>query len=208
MTKKSDANNLPRRDALKMLATAAAVPSVTGKASQEPQIPRTPTDPDLINPVAPWERILTAGELVTVAALSDVIIPADDRSPSASQVGVPEYVNEYVSAPYPSQERDRILVRGGLVWINTEARKRFGRPFAELSTSEQHAICDDICYLPEAAPEFQGPARFFDKFRDLVATGFYTTDEGMRDIGYVGNVALPEFRGPPPEVLRYLNLDA
>jgi len=207
MAKPSDALNLPRRDAIKMLATAAAVPSVTGERIQDPQIPRTPSDPDLISPSAPWERVLTPAELVTVAALSDVIIPADDRSPSASQVGVPDYVNEYVSAPYPSQERDRILVRGGLVWINTESRERFGRPFAELTPAEQHAICDDICYTENAALEFQGPARFFDKFRDLVATGFYTTDEGMRDIGYVGNVALPEFTGPPPAVRRYLNLD-
>jgi hypothetical protein len=208
MSKSSDSIKLPRRDALKLLATAAAVPSLACDRPLEPEIPRTPADPDLVNPVTPWEHILTADELRTVTALSDVIIPADDRSPSASQVGVPEYINEYVSAPYPAQERDRVLIRGGLAWLNTESNRRFSMRFADLTFAQQREICDDICYVPDATPEYQGAARFFDKFRDLVATGFYTTDAGMRDIGYVGNVAMAQFNGPPPEVLRYLNLDA
>ena len=72
-------------------------------------------------PVVPWDAILTGGEMKAVTALCDVIIPEDDISPSASAVGVPEFINEWVSAPYPDQQRDLQTVRGGLVWLNTES---------------------------------------------------------------------------------------
>ena len=209
MNDPSKTKDVGRRDALKIMATAAAVPALSCDQApdQTAQIPRTPSDPDLIRPSAPWERVLTPEEMQTVATLCDVIIPADSRSPSASQVKVPDYINEYVSAPYPAQQRDQILIRGGLAWLNTEATKRFAAPFTQITAEQRGQICDDIKYLPDATPEFVGAARFFAKLRDLVATGFYTTDEGMADIGYIGNVAMARFDGPPPEVLGYLGLD-
>ena len=94
-------------------------------------------------------------------------------------------------------------MRGGLAWLNREARRRFGQPgFADISESRRREICDEICYAPKAPVELRGQARFFDHFRDLVSTAFWTTDEGMRDLGYVGNIPLPSFDGPPPEVHR------
>jgi len=149
---------------------------------------------------------LSARELATLGVLVDTIIPADAVSPSASAVGVPAWINEYVSAPYDGQMRDLIRVRGGLAWLNVESSKRFGKTFARLTAAERALICDDICFLPKTAPEFQAAARFFDLVRDLTAVGFYTTDAGMKDIGYIGNVALPRFDGPPPAVLRHLGL--
>lgn len=203
-------SHIRRRDVLKLMATAAAVPalSCSPPETQAPAaaVPRTPSDPDLVNPGADWERVLTDDEMRTVAALCDVIIPADDRSPGASSVGVPDFINEWVSAPYEAQRRDQIVIRGGLVWLNTESNERFGQPFAALSTTQQREICDDIKYVPDAAPAFTQAARFFRMFRNLTATGFYTTTEGMADLQYIGNVALPRFDGPPPEALRHLGL--
>ena len=121
-------------------------------------------------------------------------------------MGVPAYINEHVSAPYDGNARDLVRVRGGLSWLNLEGEKRFGKRFAKLTHDQKTQICDDICYLPKAKPEFQQGARFFALMRNLTATGFYTTDEGMKDIGYMGNVALPKWDGPPPEVLKHLGL--
>lgn len=167
----------------------------------------TLSDPDLLNPKISWEMQLTSAELTTLAALCDMIIPADEKSPSASQVGVPAYVNEYVSAPFDRYKRALVQVRGGLIWLNVESAKRFGgKKFEELTNEQKTAICDDICYTKTAKPEFKQAAQFFDRVRDITAEGFYTTDEGMKDIGYVGNVALQSFDGPPPEVLRHLGL--
>lgn len=213
------AQDLSRRDALKAVAAASGLVAVTGKvqaqqapaaasAQQAPRVgPRgTPTDPDLLHPRAPWPRKLSARELATLSVLCDTIIPADATSPAASAVGVPAYINEYVSAPYDGQMRDLVRVRGGLAWLNTESSARFGKTFAQLKDSERTQICDDICYLPKAKPEHQAAARFFDLVRDLCSTGFYTTDAGMKDLKYIGNVAMPRFDGAPPEVLRHLGL--
>lgn len=224
---------MERRDALKAMAAAAGLPileqltaerldaqatptahpTAAPAAAQQPVSPRpsggprgTPSDPDLLHPRADWPRRLSASELATVSVLCDTIIPADAHSPAASTVGVPAYINQYVSAPYEGQQRDLVRVRGGLAWLNTESDRRFGRPFIRLSAAQRAQICDDICYLPKAKPEFQAAARFFDLMRDLTATGFYTTQEGMTDLKYVGNVALPKFEGPPPEVLRHIGL--
>ena len=166
----------------------------------------TPSDPDLIDPVVPWDGVLTEKELRTVAALCDVIIPEDEGSPSASAVGAHDFVNEWVSAPYEGNQRDLVVVRGGITWLNVEAGARFGREFADLSLAEKQAICDDIAYQPRARPGHRAAARFFDKIRDLTATAFYTTQEGMSDLGYVGNLPMAQFDGPPREVLDRLGL--
>lgn len=215
-----DTSDMARRDALKAMAAATGLPVLASSlAAQTPQPtsrpavqfpvvgPRgTPTDPDLLHPKKDWPRKLSPAELATLTVLVDTIIPADAKSPSASAVGVPAWINEYVSAPYDGQMRDLIRVRGGLAWLNVESSKRFGRTFARLTEAERQQICDDICYLPNAKPEFQSGARFFDLVRDLTAVGFYTTDAGMKDLQYIGNMALPRFTGPPPQVLRHLGL--
>ncbi len=222
---------MDRREALKVIATAAAgaalvdglTPSITDAQQPAPAGPRpralpnapvppksgprgTATDPDLIKPTANWPRLLSATEMTTLAALCDMIIPADDKSPSASAVGAHRYINEYVSAPYDWAERALVRVRGGLAWLDVESQRRFTRRFTALTLAERTRICDDICFLPKATPEFQAAARFFDQIRDLTASGFYTTDAGMKDLQYIGNVPLAKFEGPSPEVLRHLGL--
>jgi hypothetical protein len=190
-------------------AGTAQPPAGAAPRAQPPTVgPRgTPSDPDLLRPRKDWPRKLSAGELTTLTALVDVIIPADAKSPSASAVGVPAWIDEYVSYPAEAQQRDLVRVRGGLAWLAAESQRRFGATFTRLTAAQKAAICDDICYLPEAKPEFRAAARFFDLVRDLAAVGFYTTDAGMKDLGYVGNVAMLKFDGPPPEVLRHLGLE-
>lgn len=212
---------MERRDLLKTLGVTAALPILAPRyaaGAQAPQDPApqgpawrgpagTPADPDLVRPKVTWENQLTAGELTTLAALCDMILPADDQSPGAATVGVPDYINEWASAPYDYQRNALVRIRGGLAWLNTESSRRFGKTFADAADAERSAICDDICYLPRAKPEFRAAAAFFDTIRDLSATGFYTTREGMKDLGYVGNVPLQRWDSPPPEVLRRLGLE-
>jgi len=210
---------IDRRTALKVIAAAAAAPAVIASCQQgetdtaasppatmNPLAAGTPSDPDLLAPVVPWERSLTPDELDTLAALCDLIIPADDRSPAASKLGAHEFIDEWVSAPYDGMKKDKVLVRGGIVWLDGESNRRFGARFRELAADQMTEICDDICYGPDAEPEFQAASRFFDKIRDLTATAFYTTKEGMEDVGYVGNVPLSQWDPPPPEALRHVGL--
>jgi len=97
-------------------------------------------------------------------------------------------------------------VLSGLAWIDTEAGKRFGKDFAQLDHGQMCAIADEICHAPDAKPELAKGAKFFAKFRDLTTSGFFTTPEGMKDIGYIGNMPQAEFKDPPREVLAKLGL--
>jgi hypothetical protein len=169
-------------------------------------IPGYGTDPDMLNPVVPWERTLSETQLAAVRAFVDFILPREGDVPSASDVGVHDLIDEWISAPYPQQRADREIILPGLAWVDTEAQSRFGQPFAKITDAQRAAIADAICSPGKAAANAATAAKFFARFRDLTAGGFYTTPVGMKDIGYVGNVPLERFDGPPPELLRKLGL--
>jgi hypothetical protein len=167
------------------------------------------SDPDLLKTYKPgdvWPLSFNDAQRATAAALCDTIIPADAKGPSASAVRVQDFIDEWISAPYPGHDADKRIVFEGLAWLDAESQKRFGNGFVNLIARQKNALCDDICYVPNAKPEFRQGAQFFRRFRDLTAGGYYTTPEGMKDIGYVGNVALEKYEGPPPEVLKQLGL--
>jgi len=198
-----------RRMALKVLAvlTAASTLRVSAGDARHTSAPRnTPTDPDLVAPVVPWARTLSADQLATLAVLCDLILPADARSPAASALGAHDYIDEWVSAPYERQRQDATLVRDGLVWLDQESHRRFAARFRELGEASRRAIADDVCFLPRAAPEHRDAARFFALVRNLTADAVWTSTEGMADLGYVGNVPLPTWGPPPPDVLKKLGL--
>ena len=153
-----------------------------------------------------WPLTFTPRQRLTAIALCDLIIPADSTSPSASKVGVPDFIDEWISAPYPAQKRDRPVILDGLAWMDAEANARFGTPFAGLIFSQKRSICDDLCDPAHIKPEHATAMTFFKRYRDLTAGGYYTTPEGMKAIGYVGNVPLATFEGPPIEVLKHLGL--
>ena len=98
-------------------------------------------------------------------------------------------------------------VRGGLAWLDRESQTRFGKRFHLATLAQRTAICDDICYGPKAKPKHQFAAQFFDTIRDQTATAFYTTPQGWKDLGYIGNVAMPKFEGPNAEIRRKLGLE-
>lgn len=222
-----DTNDIPRREALKVLVVSAAIPALiascttaeegaataggaragaSGGATAVPASgPRgTASDPDLLHPKLTWDKVLTKGELVTLAALCDMIIPADAVSTAASTVGAPDYINEWASNP--TNTNGLVRVRGGLAWLNLESVRRYSAPFDQLTDAKRTAICDEICYRPNAKPGFESAALFFDTIRDLTATAFYTTPEGMKDLGYLGNVAHKTFEGPSPSILTQIGL--
>ena len=185
--------------------------------THEPDLPDLPvktgygTDPDLSQVHKPgdlWPLTLTDPQRQTARVLCDLILPADSSSPSASEVGVVDFIDEWISAPYKDQRHDRVTILHGFAWLDTEAASRFApnTSFAALSPEQQTAICDDICSAEKAKPHLAQAATFFACYRDLTAAGFYTTPQGRQDLRYVGNVPLTHFDGPPPEVLKKVGL--
>jgi len=205
---------MDRRTTLKwVLAVGASVPALMAHATPSSRTPAPGAgygpDPDL-TPSYPkrhlWPLLLSDAEKRTARVLCDLIIPADDISPSASEVGVVEFLDEWLSAPYPTQLKDRQVVRDGFAWLNSHSRQRFKHDFADLNLSQHVDICDAICDVAKAAPDLETAAEFFARLRLLIAGGFYSTPVGRRDLGYIGNVALTSFEGPPEELLQQLGL--
>ena len=204
---------MDRRTTIKWVLSASAAWPLLGKpaghADSALPVRGYGTDPDLLAVYRPgklWPLTLTAPQRRMAGILADLIIPADGHSPSASAVGVVEFIDEWVSAPYPASQRDRPIVLGGFIWLDAEAARRFGKGFSDLDTTEQNGICDDICDESRAVTERRAAARFFGLYRDLTAGGFYSTPVGRKDLGYLGNVPLARFDGPPPALLKKLNL--
>jgi hypothetical protein len=208
---------MDRRTSIKWMLTAAASMSSLAGCAFAPSTTRARaaaakgygTDPKLIDAYKPgelWPLTFTAQQRQVATALSDLIIPADDVSPSASSVGVIDFLDEWISAPYEQNLKDRKLVLDGFEWLDRESARRFSQTFAALGEVKQKAICDDICHVPNAKPQFRTAAEFFARYRDLTAGGFYTTPAGRKDLRYVGNVPLERFDGPPLEALRKAGL--
>jgi gluconate 2-dehydrogenase gamma chain len=148
-------------------------------------------------------KFFTAHEWATVTLLADIIIPKDERSGSASDAGVPEFI-DFIMTDRPNMQTQ---MRGGLRWLDAACRKRFSKAFVDLAATDRASILDEIAYPKKAAPEISQGAAFFTAFRNLVATGFYTSKIGIADLGYMGNVPTV-WNGCPQECLDHLGLKA
>jgi hypothetical protein len=143
------------------------------------------TDPKLNPPEkAPWPRLLRPEELQTAAVLADFILPASGTAPSASSLGVPDFIDEWVSAPYPDQLKDLPIIHDGLKALGPKLQDAAGRQAA-------------LAALPAAADE--ATKTFFKRFRALTIGAYYTTEAGFKDIGYIGNQARVSDPGPSAE---------
>ena len=204
---------MDRRTTIKwVLAASAAWPLLRNGAAlgNAPVLARGyGTDPNLaVNHHAGelWPLTMTGPQRRLAGFLSDIIIPADEQSPSALEVGLVDFIDEWISAPYEAFQRDRGIVLGGFAWLDSDAARRFGKAFVELDSPARHAICDDICDESRAVIALRDAARFFALYRDLTAGGFYSSPAGRKDLSYIGNVPLASFDGPPPALLKALGL--
>ncbi len=141
-------------------------------------------------------------EYQTVRILVDLIIPRDERSGSATDAGVPEFM-DFITQDQKSRQT---AMRGGLAWLDTECRERWGKDFVDLNDGQRRAVLDDIAWPAKARPELSQGVAFFNSFRDLTATGFWSSKMGVADLGYMGNTVVPEWKGCPDEQLRKLGV--
>lgn len=159
----------------------------------------------------PYERrFFDEHEWATVGVLANLVIPADGRSGSATDAGVPAFIDFAVTDEVIEARENEAMqtaVRGGLAWLDRECGRRFEQPFLECSDVERRQVLDDIAWPEKAPPEMSQGVAFFNLFRDLVASGFWTSEMGMDDVGYMGNTFLGEWTGCPSEVLDHLGLE-
>lgn len=201
---------MDRRKSLKLIATGAiAVPAViagcktddkkTTVTKDEPKftIDRNPDELKYEKELLAKEIFFTEHEMATITLLADIIIPKDEVSGSASEAKVPEFI-EFIVKDMPNHQ---VPMKGGLRWLDMQCLKRYEKAFKDCNHQQQIVLVDMIAYPKKANPEMSQGVKFFSLMRDLTATGFYTSEIGVKDIGYVGNKAT-QWNGVPDEVLK------
>lgn len=219
---------LSRRQTLKwfgVLSATVTLPAISGceslaisaakMAGDWPELDLEPItgegygkDPNLVNPPdAPWPLTMTPAQRDITAVLCDIIIPREGDVPSASEVGVPDVLDEWVSAPYEEQQSDRGNILAGLAWLDQESNRRFGQIFVKATPTQRLEIIEDIAYEEaESKLRYAYIARVFDGIRTLVTIAFFASPEGTRDMGYQGNTPIAgDYPGPTPEALAHLD---
>lgn len=187
---------MDRRQSIKLMASASLLSGIPianapaeGTTHQESE---TDTEATFFN----------EHEIATITVLADMIIPADDRSGSASEAGVVEFIDFNVS----DQEELQLPIRGGLAWLDAYCRKQHGTSFVNSDRGQREQILDAIAWPSRAAPQLSAGVAFFNRFRDLVASGFWSSKMGVDDLQYSGNVYVQEWTGCPQEVLESLGI--
>jgi gluconate 2-dehydrogenase gamma chain len=194
-----------RRDTLKVLGAASLAASLPQplRASLPPEIRRAAVAAEqalLQGHYAPV--FFTPAEWRTVRLLADMVLPRDDRSGSATDAGVPEFIDFTVD----DRPELRDPVRSGLQWLDTASRERYGAVFVDAADGQRAELLDAIAWPDRAAPEVEEGVDFFTRFRDLVASGYYTSRIGIEDLQYRGNTYVTEWNGCPPEACRHLGV--
>jgi gluconate 2-dehydrogenase gamma chain len=219
-------DQVSRRGALKAMAAAAAVPVLgTFEVSEEHLLRAREAAESAVlaemqgAPYAP--KFFTRHEYQTVRVLVDYIIPRDERSGSATDAGVPQYMDFVLSdqtpppgPPNPTRRfyvaptAAQINVRGGLAWLDTECARRFGagKTFLTATDPQRREVLDDIAWPAKAKPELSHGVAFFTRMRDMTAAGFFSSKMGVQDLRYIGNMPMAKWEGCPPNVLQKLGV--
>jgi gluconate 2-dehydrogenase gamma chain len=205
---------MKRRDILKNigLGTAGVVVAGTASAQTKPKAPVEKEIPEAANGRTreeiifdnklKAEKFFSKAEMDSLKVLVDIIIPADATSGSATQAGVPDFI-AFIVKDIPSHQTP---MRGGLMWVDNMAIKMFKVKFTALSAAQRIQIVDLIAYPEKAKPEHSQGVAFFNLLRNLTATGFFTSEMGLKDLGYAGNQA-NKWDGVPDDVLAKYNVN-
>jgi gluconate 2-dehydrogenase gamma chain len=189
-----------------LLATLDLVPTQVDRAlSAMEALAEIPASIAEEQPAPYTPKFFTQSEWRLVRMLSDYVIPRDAKSGSATEARVPEYM-DFLLSDREASESSKMSMRGGLGWMNREARDRFGVTFMAATDSQRRAILDDIAWPARARPDMSQGVAFFTRFRDLTASGFFSSQMGWKDLQFLGNVSLPAWNGCPPEAMEKLGV--
>jgi len=196
--------DISRRDAVQLLA-ALPIAAFLSWPTAEQEKARRFVDGALRaasegTPFAP--KFFTPAEFRTARVLADMIIPRDERSGNASDAGVPEFM-DFMMIDRPNGQK---WMRPGLAWMDSQSNSRFGKPFADATESQRAAILNDIAWPARANASMADGVGFFNRFRDLTASGFWSSQIGVKDLKYIGNTFAPNWNGCPPAALQKLGV--
>jgi len=177
----------------KLIQAIGAAPAVAAAADASAQTSAKP---------AYTRKVFDAHQWHTVEVLCDLIIPADERSVSATKAGTPAFIDDWLDFRKREDGNDLLAseVMGGLAWLDQESNRKFGKDFTAAAPDQQKQLLDRIAWPEKAAPEDHHWVAFFNTFRDLTVSGFFSSQAGVADLPYLGNKAVAEWKGCDPAV--------
>jgi gluconate 2-dehydrogenase gamma chain len=198
-------SRLSRRAMLELLAgapAAAALLWTPAEAQQAHEHAETARAKGTPGAAAFTPKFFTAHEYATVAVLVDLIIPRDERSGSATDAGVPQFM-DFMMIDQPQRQT---AMRGGLALVDRLSEDRVGKRVVNATGAERRQVLDEIAYTTNRDPGLRHAIAFFSSFRDLTAGGFWSTKMGVQDLQYQGNVFVDEWNGCPDAALQKLGV--
>jgi hypothetical protein len=196
---------MSRRDAVQLLAALPFAAIMNWPTAEQERV-RNFVDAALKSTAegtAYAPKFFTAAEFRTARILADMIIPRDEKSGNASDAGVPEFM-DFTMNDRPSSQK---WMRDGLAWLNAQSNTRFGKQFADATETQREAILNDIAWPARAPATMADGVGFFNRFRDLTSSGFWSSQIGVKDLQYKGNVFVSEWNGCPPAALNKLGVN-
>ena len=201
----ADADGVTRRSTLKLLGLAPLAAALGWSNGGIERATSYVAGLGEAEEAAPALKFFTAHEWPTVRMLADYIIPRDKRSGSATEAKAPEFI-DFMMMDETTSDSSRVAMRGGLAWLDNESRQRFGKRFIAATDAQRRQILDDIAWPKKARPEMGAGVAFFTRFRDAVASAFFSSAEGWKDLQYVGNTFVPNWNGCPKPALDKLGV--
>jgi hypothetical protein len=198
-------SEMSRRDAVQLLAALPFAAIMSWPTAEQERV-RNFVDAALKSTsegTAYAPKFFTAAEFRTAGILADMIIPRDERSGNASDAGVPEFM-DFMMIDRPNNQK---WMRDGLAWLNAQSNTRFAKLFADATETQREAILNDIAWPARAPATMTDGVSFFNRFRDLTSSGFWSSQIGVKDLQYKGNVFVPEWNGCPPAALNKLGVN-
>jgi hypothetical protein len=196
---------MSRRDAVQLMAALPFAAFLSWPTAEQEKVHRfvDTARKSAADGVAYAPRFFTAVEYRTAGILADMIIPRDDRSGSATDAGVPEFM-DFMMMDRPNNQK---WMRAGLAWLDAQSSTRFGKSFADASVPQREQILNDIAWPARAPAGMADGVSFFNRFRDLTASGFWSSRIGVKDLQYMGNAFVPKWNGCPPAALEKLGVN-
>jgi hypothetical protein len=203
---------MDRRENIKVLLTGTVVTGFLLSSGCKPDVDTTTTDTEikgygrvpqeiLHDKKISSETFFSDKEKKMVTILVDIIIPKDEKSGSATEAGVPDFI-EFMMKDYPKFQTP---MRGGLMWLENFSLASYDKSFVDITHEQRIALIDQIAYPDTATVEMKNGVKFFNLIRNLTCTGFFTSEMGINDLGYVGNRP-NQWNGVPDDVLKKFGL--
>jgi hypothetical protein len=192
--------DVTRRNLIQILSAAPAIAEAEAQVQQGAHNHAAPAP--AAKPAAYQRKIFNDHQWRTVQVLCDLIIPADEHSGSATQAGVAEFIDDWLVFRAQEDGTDLLTAQilGGLMWVDQEAVRLSAKDFASASPDQQKQILDRVAWPAKAAAEDRRWVAWFNRFRDLTASGFFSSKMGVADLPYLGNRPVAEWQGCDPKV--------